>query len=366
MVNRNLIKNIDWVILILAFFICLLGVMTVYSATAKQINNPYGRFYVKQLYWIGCGFVVMLFTMFIDYHAIGKSSYFLYFLNILGIVAVYFSHKKIAHVGRWIKIGGISIQPSEFMKFILILTVAKYLHEKRKNVLGFVDMLPPAVILIVPLVLIIKQPDLGTAMLLVPVFLCIIYLAGLRARVLTALLVTGLILTIPMWFMLKPYQKARISSFIDPSSDPMGSGYHLIQSKIAVGSGGLIGRGYLKGTQSKLNFVPAQHTDFIFSVFAEEWGFSGSVVLLLLFLLFLYRGLEIAVSARDKLGLLMAAGIVCMFGFHIFVNIGMVIGMMPITGFPLCFFSYGGSAMITNFACLGILLNVKMRRFNNT
>jgi len=363
MINKKLLGNIDWLLLGLAFLICSIGVLTVYSATTKQINSPFSRFYVKQLYWIGCGFVVMLVIMAIDYHVIGKASYLLYVINIGAIIASYLVHKKIAHVGRWIKIAGFTVQPSEFMKVVFILILAKYLHEQKRNVLGFKHMIVPGIILAVPLVLIIKQPDLGTAMLLVPVFMCVIFLAGLKPKVLVSVLIAGLLFAFPMWFTLKPYQKARISSFMDPQSDPMGSGYHLIQSKIAVGSGGLFGSGYLQGTQSRLNFIPAQHTDFIFSVFAEEWGFSGSVGLLLLFLFFLFRGMEIAVSASDKLGMLTAVGIVCMFAFHVFVNIGMVIGMMPITGFPLSFFSYGGSAMLTNFACLGMLLNIRMRRF---
>ncbi len=363
MVNKKLIANIDWLLLFLAFTICLLGELTVYSATVKQHGNSLSNVYLKQLYWMICGVVVMGCVISVDYRSIGRAAYVIYFLNIAGIISVYFTHQQIAHVGRWIRVGGINIQPSEFMKVVLILALAKFFHDHKKDVLGFADIFAPGCILLFPLVLILKQPDLGTAMLLVPIFVCIIFVSGLKPKVLVSVLTVGLLLAPLMWFKLKPYQKARISSFMDPNSDPMGSGYHLIQSKIAVGSGGLFGKGYLQGSQSKLNFIPAQHTDFIFSVFAEEWGFLGSMVLLFLFLMFLYRGMEIAVSANDKLGRLMAAGIVCMFGFHVFVNIGMVIGIMPITGFPLSFFSYGGSAMITNFACLGLLVNIRMRRF---
>ena len=266
---------------------------------------------------------------------------------------------------RWLHLGFISFQPSELMKIVIIMVFASYLANfTAKGGLSFKDLVKPFFLLGVPTILIMKQPDLGTAMLVVLIALSMILYTGVRFRAIVTLLLAALPTVFLGWrYYLRDYQKERLLNFLSPERDPLGSGYHIIQSKIAVGSGGLTGKGFMQGTQTQLRFLPEQHTDFAFSVFSEEWGFLGCLVVLLLYFFLILWGLNIARRCNDQFGRLMAVGVTAMLFWHIVINIGMVIGLFPVVGVPLPLFSYGGTSMITSMVGLGILLNIRMRRF---
>ncbi|WP_027717009.1 rod shape-determining protein RodA [Desulfovirgula thermocuniculi] len=378
-------------------------------------------FVLKQVLWVLIGLVVMALVLYIPYEDLAKHARGLYILNLLMLVAVLFVGREALGAQRWIQVGPFVFQPSEFSKLILIVTLAQFLVSREGRLQRLRDLLPVFVHVGVPTLLVLKQPDLGTSMVFVAIMFGMLFLAGARPSTLAALLGAGMALLVALFVLhahlhqaeallekqllaleeekktavaapareelnkkyeevfreyqeasrrhdffhrhtLKEYQVTRLTIFLDPKSDLLGAGYHIWQSLIAVGSGGFWGKGLLGGTQSHLTFLPIRHTDFIFSVVGEEAGFLGSVFLLGLFLLILYRGIRIAASARDLLGALMAGGVVSMFAFHVFVNVGMTIGIMPVVGIPLPFFSYGGSNMIMNLAALGLLLNVYVRR----
>ncbi len=360
MFDRRLLSNFDWVLIIMVLLACLEGVFLIYSASFTH-GLPVSNLYLKQLLWVGIGIVGMLLVISIDYHTWGKWAYFLFFLNIIVLLIPLFGGGR---VSRWIKFNRFFIQPSEFIKLILILTLGRYFHERKEEEQSLRELIIPGLLTLLPLILIIKQPDLGTAMILLMLFLALLFTAGVRWSYLMALVVSGLLAVPFFWRYLHAYQKKRLLTFLNPEMDPLGAGYHLIQSKIAVGSGGFWGKGFLKGTQNILNFIPAQHTDFIFSVLAEEWGFLGSILTLILFLFILLRGVDIALQAKDRLGVILAVGVLYLLAFHIFVNVGMVTGLLPITGLPFPFLSYGGSSMFATWLGIGILLNVRMRSFN--
>jgi rod shape determining protein RodA len=359
MFDRRLITHFDWLLLFITLIICFEGVMLVYSATFYQG----GRFYLKQFYWILIGLGIMLVVISIDYRSWGRAAYLLYGVNLLLLLLVLGQGAAGLKVERWLRLGGFNIQPSEFMKITLVLALAHYFQQTKDRPSTIRDILVPSLLLAVPLVLIIKQPDLGTAITLIPIFLSILFIAGVGFRYILSIILLGISLTPYIWNHLKEYQRNRILIFLNPSADPLGAGYHLIQSKIAVGSGGLWGKGYLMGTQNRLNFLPAQHTDFIFSLLSEEWGFVGALLTLTLFLLIILRGIDIAFSSHDRLGLVLAMGVVATLTFHVLINVGMVTGLMPITGLPLPFLSYGGSSVVSTLMGVGFLLNIRMRRF---
>jgi rod shape determining protein RodA len=265
---------------------------------------------------------------------------------------------------RWLSIGGFGLQPSELMKIVIIIALARYLSDKA-TLRGFTlrELLVPGALLAVPVVMVMKQPDLGTALLILAIGGSMALFAGIRRATLTVLGCGGLLAAVGGWFLLHDYQRQRVYTFLNPEKDPLGAGYHIIQSKIAVGSGGLFGLGFGKGTQAQLSFLPERHTDFAFSVFAEEWGFAGCLVLLALYLLIVLWGLYIARRASDRFGMYLALGVTVMLFWHIVVNLGMVVGLLPVVGVPLPLFSYGGTSMLTTMAGVGLLLNVSMRRF---
>jgi rod shape determining protein RodA len=359
MFDRRLVIHFDWLLLAIVLIACIEGVIIIYSAT----HTLGGQFYLKQIYWILIGLGAMLVIISIDYRSWGRFAYVLYALNILLLVLVLSAGPGSLKVERWLRLGGFKVQPSEFMKITLILVLAHYFQQTKDSHLSIRDLFIPAILLFIPLVLIVKQPDLGTAITLVPIFLSILFIAGLRFKHILSMLLLGVSLTPFIWTHIKEYQRKRILIFLNPDADPLGAGYHLIQSKIAVGSGGLTGKGYLLGTQNKLNFLPAQHTDFIFSVLSEEWGFLGALLTLAIILLIILRGIDIAYHSKDRMGLVLAMGVVASLTFHVFINIGMVTGLMPITGLPLPFLSYGGSSILSTLIGIGFLLNIRMRRF---
>ena len=265
---------------------------------------------------------------------------------------------------RWLSFGGIGLQPSELMKIVIIVVLARYFAE-RASAQGFSlkGLAVPGALLLVPVLLIMKQPDLGTAMLLLAIGGTMALFAGIRRLTLTVLVAGGAAAACGGWFLLHDYQRQRIYTFLNPENDPLKSGYHIIQSKIAVGSGGLFGQGFRKGTQAQLSFLPERHTDFAFSVFAEEWGFVGCLLLIVLYLLIVLWGLYIARQASDRFGMFLALGVSAMLFWHIIVNLGMIMGLLPVVGVPLPLFSYGGTSMLTTMTGVGLLLNVSMRRF---
>jgi rod shape determining protein RodA len=306
----------------------------------------------------------MIIAFLIDYKKLDQWGLAIYIGCILLLVCVLVFGRYVGGSRRWLNFGPISIQPSELVKISLIILLAKY-YSKFANQKGMnlKELFTPIIFTLIPFLLIVKQPDLGTALLLVLIAGCITLFVKIERKSLLCIFGAGMVAVPMVWFFLKGYQKQRILTFLNPDRDPLGAGYHIIQSKIAIGSGMLFGKGFLKGTQNALLFLPEQHTDFIFSVLAEEWGFVGSIALILVLLMFVVWGLNIAYRCRDPFGIILSFGITTMIAWQIFINIGMVTGLMPVVGIPLPFISYGGSSVITTMIGVGILMNVSMRRF---
>ncbi len=363
MFDRRLITNYDWILLLQVILVAAIGIVNLYSATAAW-SGAATPVYLKQLSWFGLGLlVVVLFSLF-DYRHLEYLGMPAYGVTLLLLVAVLVVGRTSMGATRWLSVGGIGLQPSEVMKIVIIIVLARFFAEKG-SVQGFAlgELLLPGGLLLVPVLLVIKQPDLGTAMLLLAIGGTMGLFAGIRRAALAVLGVCGSLAAVGGWFVLHDYQRQRIFTFLNPDRDPLGRGYHIIQSKIAVGSGGLFGQGFRQGTQAQLSFLPERHTDFAFSVFAEEWGFAGCLVLLALYLLIVLWGLYIARRASDRFGMFLALGVSAMLFWHIVVNLGMVIGLLPVVGVPLPLFSYGGTSMLTTMCGIGLLLNVSMRRF---
>ena len=363
MFDRRLIYHFEWVLLLTVLLLAAVGIMNLYSATA---NWTYGAppLYVKQLVWLGGGLVVALIVCLFDYRHLQYLAVHFYLVGIGLLIAVALLGRSTMGATRWIDLGFFNVQPSEVIKVAVILLFARLLSKTAgPQGFGIKDLWRPALWLSVPTLLILKQPDLGTTVMVVLIAVTMLVFAGLRRTTAVWLSVLALVTPVVGWFGLHDYQRARVRTFLNPEADPLGSGYHIIQSKIAVGSGGLFGKGFLQGTQAQLSFLPERHTDFAFSVFAEEWGFVGCLLLLLLYLFLIAWGLYIARRASDPFGLFLAVGVTAMFFWHIVVNLAMVIGMLPVVGVPLPFFSYGGTSMVTMMIGVGLLMNVSMRRF---
>jgi rod shape determining protein RodA len=363
MFDRRLLTHFDWVLLLLVSLIAGIGILNLYSATSSWEAGSTPIF-VKQFYWLSIGLGIALLLCLFDYRHLEYFAVPLYSLNVVLLVLVLVAGKTSMGATRWLNLGFFNLQPSELMKIMIIFILARYFNE-RDPILGFDlrELLTPFALLAVPTLLIMKQPDLGTAMLVIFIAASIGLFAGIRRRTLVTLGVLGMGAVFVGWRLLHGYQKERIRTFLNPERDPLGSGYHIIQSKIAVGSGGFFGKGFMQGTQSQLSFLPERHTDFAFSVFAEEWGFTGSLILLLLYLLLVSWGIYVARRANDRFGMYLALGVTAMLFWHIVVNLGMVIGLLPVVGVPLPLFSYGGTSMVTTMVGVGILLNISMRRF---
>jgi rod shape determining protein RodA len=356
----------------LVLLIALIGLTAVYSATYTA-KGP-SVLFTKQLIWVSIGLFVMFLALIPNYHTIGRYAYILYLVSVVLLILVMAFGKTGMGAQRWLSIAGFAFQPSELAKLAITLALARYFAEDPKQG-GYElkDLAIPGIMVLVPLLLVLKQPDLGTAMMLLMTSSLIVIIAGIHFRSVVIVLVVGALLASAVFFIspvrnkiwgsLKPYQQNRIRAFIDPSSDRLGSGYHANQSKIAVGSGQLTGKGFQKGTQSQMAFLPERHTDFIYAVISEEHGFLGSASLLILYLVLLLVGVDTARNAKDRLGVLMAGGIVSMISLYVFINIGMAVGIVPVVGVPLPLVSYGGTSIITTFLALGILLNIQARRF---
>ncbi len=361
-IDRRLVYNVDWVLTGAALVLALVGVAMVYSATHSG-RNP--DLYLKQLALVGVGTLGLVLAATVDYRRLADRAMLLYALSAVSLVYVLRFGPLKAGTRRWIEVGGFQLQPSELVKIAAAVFVAKIFSEYRQETLGLRDVALPGVAVGLLAVLIARQPDLGTAACLIPLFLAVAFLAGLRMRAVLGLAAVMVLLAALTWPLLKDYQRTRIYTFLDPSLDPRGAGYQKIQSQIAVGSGGLVGRGFLEGSQAQLGYLPARHTDFIFSVLAEEAGFIGVVVVLSLYLLVLWRMLETARLARDRLGAFLVAGITASFAFQVVYNVAMVAGLVPVKGLPLPLMSYGGSSVLSSLVGIGLVLSVRMRRFAN-
>ena len=356
-------KKFDWTLLIIELLLFGIGLFNLISATAVQDKSL--GLYKNQLLWFGVGLAATALVLLLHYSFFSRLAYIIYFANLILLVAVLAVGKSSLGAKRWIGIGAFRVQPSELMKLSLVICLAKYFETDRTvGGYGLKDLALPALLVLIPAGLIMLQPDLGTALIILATFASMMLFMKVRTRTLMIIgICAAIALPTAYKFGLKPYQRQRLVSFLDPSADAKGSGYNSIQSMIAVGSGQLVGKGYKKGTQSQLNFLPEHHTDFIFSVFSEEWGFLGGVVLLALYLGLLMNGLSVAYQSHDKFGLLLAFGIVAVFFWHIFINMGMVMGLLPIVGVPLPFLSYGGSALVTSVLGIAILTNIANKKF---
>lgn len=350
----------------LGFMLALVttGILFIYSAGQRGDDLPVAPLYLKQFGWAVLGFAGYLAAALIDYRRIGGLAVWLFLAMIISLVLVLIVGLKINGARRWLNVGGIPIQPSEFAKVITVLMAARHLSRADLAPERFSTVAGAAALVSVPFLLIAAEPDLGTAVIFVPTIWVLLLAAGVPMRTLLLIVLAGLLLMPAGWFLLDDYQKERVLVFLDSSRDPLGAGWNKIQSEIAAGSGGLHGKGYLQGTQNVLGFLPrtVAPTDFIFSVVAEETGFTGSVTLLGLYLALLGRMVATAVRAVDKFGQLLAAGLAALLFFHVFVNIGMTIGLLPITGLPLPLISYGGSFMASTMTALGLVQSVHIRR----
>jgi rod shape determining protein RodA len=356
-------KWLKWVPLILEIVILTWGMINLSSATA--VEDKAAGLWKNQMITIGIGTVGTLFLLFPHYSFLSRMAYMIYMGNLGLLLAVLAFGRSSLGAKRWIGFGGFSLQPSELMKLSIVIFLAKYFENKNTTSgLKLMDLIMPTVFVLIPLALILVQPDLGTAMIILLVYGSILLFLKISPKLLVGLtIIAAMALPVVYNYGLKPYQRQRITTFIDPMSDPKGAGYNSIQSMIAVGSGQLIGKGYKKGTQAHLNFLPEHHTDFIFSVFSEEWGFVWCSLLLLLYTLFIMSGLSVAYRSNDKFATLLAFGITSIFFWHVFVNMGMVMGMLPIVGVPLPFMSYGGSALLTAMSGVAILVNIANKKY---
>jgi rod shape determining protein RodA len=356
------LKDFDWFILVLALAIAVIGVIEIHSATQYDKAE---NFYLKQIYRILVGLLLMTLAMSIDYHTLAENIPYFYIIAILSLIFVLLFGRRISGSKSWISLGGFEIQPSELVKVVVVVALARFLCEIRTEYLTGADILKGSSIVGLPVILVMLQPDLGSAITFIPILMVGLFLGGLRPK----WMIGGVILCVFVigagWYNLKLYQKERIYTFIEPERDPQGRGYHSIQSKITVGSGGFWGKGIGKGSQTRLGFLPERHTDFIFSVVGEELGFLGTATVLSLYFIIIMRSIHIAQTSRDKLGIYISLGAVGVILFHILENIGMVVGLMPITGIPLPLLSYGGSSVLSTFVLLGLIINVRMRRYVN-
>jgi rod shape determining protein RodA len=358
-------RDFDWALLGLVLLLCSLSVLEVHSAT---VHTRFASFGTKQILFIAAGLVGMFVLAKIDYHRLIDFSPWLYGIFVVSLVAVKVVGHKALGARRWIAIGPVQFQPSEWVKLVLILAVARYIANIGGRNLTWTEIFKAFGLVGLPMILVLIQPDLGTTLTYAPILVAGLFLGGINLRQSLILITVGAVLVGGAWTsgkILKPYQKARLTSFINPGNDPHGSGYQVLQSEIAVGSGGVWGKGLEKGTQTQGYFLPIPYTDFIFAAFSEEHGFVGAFFVLLLYFLILMRLIQNAQTAADLPGSLIIIGIVAVLTFQIAVNVGMVIGLMPVTGIPLPLMSYGGSSVLFTFLALGVAMNVRMRRFVN-
>jgi len=353
-------RDFDWLLLAFVLMICGLGVMEIQSAT---VHTKFAGSHVRQIYWIAGGVAAMFVVSRINYQALLETIHWFYIAAVASLMAVMLFGQRYLGAKRWIKMpGGNHFQPSEWVKLILILAVAKYFADLHHRELSWSDFLKAGAIVGIPMLMVLAQPDLGTALTYIPIAIMGLFLGGLHWKQAGVVVLLAALCMPLAWHHLKDYQKARLVSFMEPDADPQGSGYQVTQSLIAVGSGGIFGG---KGSQTHGAFLPVPQTDFIFAAFAEEHGFVGALGVLLLYFIVLMRLTQNAQTAPDRAGTFVVMGVVAVLSFHILVNVGMVVGFMPVTGIPLPLMSYGGSSVLFMFLALGMVMNVRMRRFVN-
>lgn len=365
MILRDRIKpNIDLNFLGTALVLAIVGCLLVYSAT--YYSDPGLGLMKRQILWVAIGIVLMIIFMVVDYHVIFDIAPILYAIGLLLLLYLVVFGKLTANVKSWIRFGGFQFQPSEFMKIFTALMLARFFDSNDRAYLDARSFLIAMGIIGAPVGLIIIQPDFGTAAAFFPLIAVTMFFGGIRARIWIAMiLVVAITVPVGYFFFLKPYQRARVVTWLNPERDPLGKGYQMMQAKIAIGSGGIHGKGFKHGTQAKLEFLPARHTDFIFAVLGEEWGFIGVVIVLGLYLYLMVQALLFAKNARDRGGTFLIICLLSYFMYHVFINVSMQIGVLPTTGIPLPLISYGGSSTMMFFIAIGLILNVDMRRFVN-
>lgn len=363
--DRRLLSHLNWGLLGCLCTLYIVGVINLYSASGTRLEAglTFSDFYQRQLIWGLVGFCGMAAAMSFDYRRLRNLAWPFFLLTVFLLLLVPIAGKTVYGAKRWISLGFMSIQPSELAKLAVLVLGARLLSRDSRP-LGWKAFCSVLAVGLVPAALILMQPDLGTTLLILLILGGMILFHGIRGYVFKTCLAVAPVLAALMWFVgMHDYQRQRILTFLNPGNDPRGSGYHILQSRIAIGSGEIWGKGYGEGTQSQLRFLPERHSDFAVAVFGEEWGFVGCVALVALFCLFLLSIFSTAVQAKDRFGSMLVVGVFFYFFWQIFINMGMVIGLMPVVGIPLPFISYGGSATLVNFTLLGIVLNVSMRRF---
>ncbi|HNW28324.1 MAG TPA: rod shape-determining protein RodA [Spirochaetota bacterium] len=434
--SKEGLSRIDYALVIAVVLTVFIGILMIYSAGFDPIDKVNNGLYRKQLLWFIFGFILMIGLTIVNYQSLGEFSLHIYVILILVLIITTVFGTPVRNTRAWLNFGFFSIQPSEFMKLGLVIILAKYLEIRERDITRLRELVFPALLTFIPMLIILKQPDFGTAIIFIPILLTMLFVGGADiSHLLSIVMIAAIAMVVPMvltyreWIgaegsnflldffqdlnlllivsgvlllvtvitfvlhffsvkkflrriyipgavislglmtsviiqkLFKVYQKRRILVFLNPDLDPQGSGYNIIQSKIAIGSGGFFGKGFLKGSQSQLGFLPEKSSDFIFSVVAEEWGFFGALVLLALFGFIIFRCVQTAFESKDKFGALLASGIGTILFFHILINIGMAVGIMPVTGLPLCFVSYGGSNLMMSMICIGIMLNIRARKF---
>lgn len=362
--DRRLIHYFDWVLMLLLILVCGMALANLFSSTWNGGPHASPVFY-KQLYILLFGLGLIIFLISFDYRELETIGFVFYFIIILLLIYTGFFVHSIAGTQRWINLGFFRLQPSEPAKLIMVVVLASYFSRQEVGAgLRFRDIIKPGILTLIPFILILIQPDLGTALMLVIIYISMIVFFTLRWVTYGILGFLGTSGAIVFWkFLLKDYQRRRIETFLNPEADPSNQGYQIMQSKIAVGSGEIFGKGFMEGTQGHLHFLPERHTDFAFSVWGEEWGFSGSIFFLGCYFFMLLWGLNIAMSARDKFGVLLAFGLVMLIFWQAVINLLMIMGFLPVVGIPLPLFSYGGSSLLTTLIAIGLLMNIRMRRF---
>lgn len=362
MIDRALIQEIDWILICFLLLNSMVGVVCIYSAS----HYLPGGFFLKQIVWIILSLILLLLSLSFNYRTLVDFSLYLYLFFMIILFGLLIFGKAVSGAKSWIRMSFLGVQPSELAKIAIILLLAHIFSEFKKDHLSLGLGILSGIVVGLPIILIFLQPDLGTAFSYLALVAGSLWLAGLNKKALIFFLIAILLVSFVSWnFILQDYQKKRLTTLIHPSQDPRGAGYHILQSKIAIGSGGFLGKGFKKGTQSQLKFLPARHTDFVLSVLGEEFGFLGILVILLLYFLFLSRLFRSVAKSRDRAGMYICFMVALMTSFQFFVNVMMIVGLFPITGIPLPLLSYGGSSLLTTYLATGLVLNVKMRRFVN-
>ncbi len=361
-INRRFLLSFDWLWFLALLSLAGAGVLAIWSTTdGTSLNSYFGR----QLIYASMAILVFLILLYFDYHLYSDYITLIYVIALALLCLVLVMGKTIHNNKSWMQIGPLAFQPSEIVKLVVIIALAKYYSESEREYLDLSELLVGGFIVFVPVLLVVLEGDLGTAVTFVPIYFALSFLAGLKKKHVLVMILVLAVAAPAGWLLLKDYQKGRIETVFNPATDPHRRGYQTIQSEIAIGSGKFLGKGFKQGSQGQLGFLPARHTDFVFAVWAEERGFIGSIGLLLLFLFVTFRMVRAAREAKDKVGTMIIIGVLGLFLFHIIINVGMVLGLLPIAGIPLPFVSAGGSSMISYFAAMSLCMNVKMRRYVN-